>query len=125
MRGGAAVASPTRPSKPPAPKPAPRAAVPLPEASAGSHAGGSQAGDSDDDSVLSLPVERVIRRRNSLNKPPGRVPVGGRSAAAGGGGGSGGGSGAAGGVALGEDEVRRRAQVLGMRISPYLRPKKK
>ncbi|KAG2454334.1 hypothetical protein HYH02_001360 [Chlamydomonas schloesseri] len=94
------------------------------------------AASSDDESslMLSSPVERVVRRRRLLTSAaaaggPQRVPVAAKRPAAGppgprrlpGGGGGGGRT--IGGID--EDEVRRRAHVLGMRISPYLRPKKK
>ncbi|KAG2486993.1 hypothetical protein HYH03_014365 [Edaphochlamys debaryana] len=98
-----------------APAPAPLPEPPRAAASA----------DSDDEgSSLTTPGERVVRRRRLLTSAaaaggPKRVPVPqrppARAAAAP----------AGPGVAVGEDEVRRRAQVLGMRISPYLRPKKK
>ncbi|KAG2426818.1 hypothetical protein HXX76_012870 [Chlamydomonas incerta] len=95
--------------------------------------GGGASSDDESSLLLSSPAERVVRRRRLLTSAaaaggPQRVPVATKRPAAGPPGprrmpGGGGGGRTIGG--LDEDEVRRRAHVLGMRISPYLRPKKK
>eukprot|EP00198_Chlamydomonas_reinhardtii_P010233 XP_001699570.1 predicted protein [Chlamydomonas reinhardtii] len=109
----------------------------MPPRPAQSPSPGGASSDDESSLLMSSPVERVVRRRRLLTSAaaaggPQRVPVAAKRPAAGppgarrlpgGGGGGGGGGRMIGGID--EDEVRRRAMVLGMRISPYLRPKKK
>ncbi|GFR46583.1 hypothetical protein Agub_g8188 [Astrephomene gubernaculifera] len=73
----------------------------MPVASGGAASTGAPDDDDDSSPVPSEPMGRVGRRGRLLSHGgPQRIPV-----------------------KLGEDEVRRRANVLGMRISPYLRTK--